>query len=79
MVKPSLSKGTGSAAPECGLFVWTDTWVRWNGKWQIAAAEDLIVPEESAKPLNYLTNRCVPPCTLAKSGGHRILVRPLCV
>ncbi len=52
MVKPPLSKGTspGSAAPECGPFVWTDTWVRRNGKWQIVAAEDLIVPEESAKP-----------------------------
>jgi hypothetical protein len=47
MVKPPLSKGTspGSAAPECGPFVWTDTWVRRNGKWQIVAAEHLIVPE----------------------------------
>jgi hypothetical protein len=28
-------------------FVWTDTWIRRNGKWQIVAAEDLIVPETS--------------------------------
>jgi hypothetical protein len=28
-----------------GRFVWTDTWIRRNGKWQIVAAEDLIVPE----------------------------------
>jgi ketosteroid isomerase-like protein len=28
---------------ERGRFVWTDTWVRRNGKWQIVAAEDLIV------------------------------------
>jgi len=25
-------------------FVWTDTWVLRNGKWQIVAAEDLIAP-----------------------------------
>ncbi|MDQ3821606.1 MAG: nuclear transport factor 2 family protein [Acidobacteriota bacterium] len=31
---------------ERGRFVWTDTWVRRNGRWQIVAAEDLI-----AKPL----------------------------
>jgi hypothetical protein len=35
---------------ERGRFVWTDTWVRRNGKWQIVAAEDLITLEESAKP-----------------------------
>jgi Domain of unknown function (DUF4440) len=28
-----------------GRFVWTDTWIRRNGKWQIVAAEDLIVTE----------------------------------
>jgi ketosteroid isomerase-like protein len=31
--------------PLRGRFVWTDTWVRRNGKWQIVAAEDLIAPE----------------------------------
>jgi hypothetical protein len=35
---------------ERGRFVWTDTWVRRNGKWQIVAAEDLIAPEQPAKP-----------------------------
>ena len=29
---------------ETGRFVWTDTWVLRNGKWQIVAAEDLIPP-----------------------------------
>ena len=29
-----------------GRFVWTDTWVRRNGRWQIVAAEDLIAPAE---------------------------------
>jgi ketosteroid isomerase-like protein len=29
-----------------GRFVWTDTWVRRNGRWQIVAAEDLIAPEQ---------------------------------
>jgi ketosteroid isomerase-like protein len=33
-----------------GRFVWTDTWLRCDGKWQIAAAEDLIAPEPSASP-----------------------------
>ena len=28
-----------------GRFVWTDTWLRRNGKWQIVAAEDLTVQE----------------------------------
>ena len=32
---------------ERGRFVWTDTWVRRNGHWQIVAAEDLIAPEKS--------------------------------
>jgi hypothetical protein len=35
---------------ERGRFVWTDTWVHRNGKWQIVAAEDLIAPEQQAKP-----------------------------
>jgi ketosteroid isomerase-like protein len=30
---------------ERGRFVWTDTWTRRNGRWQIVAAEDLIAPE----------------------------------
>lgn len=30
--------------PKHGRFVWTDTWLKRNGKWQIVAAEDLIVP-----------------------------------
>jgi hypothetical protein len=25
-----------------GKFVWTDTWIRRGGKWQIVAAEDLV-------------------------------------
>jgi len=25
-----------------GKFVWTDTWIKRNGKWQIVAAEDLV-------------------------------------
>jgi hypothetical protein len=28
-----------------GRFVWTDTWLKRNGEWQIVAAEDLIPPE----------------------------------
>jgi hypothetical protein len=32
---------------ERARFVWTDTWVRRNGRWQIVAAEDLIAPEKS--------------------------------
>jgi ketosteroid isomerase-like protein len=39
-----------SGDPPRGRFVWTDTWVRRNGKWQIVAAEDLIAPEQPAKP-----------------------------
>ncbi|QWT22181.1 nuclear transport factor 2 family protein [Bacillus sp. NP157] len=34
-----------------GRFVWTDTWLLRDGKWEIAAAEDLIAPEPgNAKP-----------------------------
>ena len=32
---------------ERGRFVWTDTWLQRNGRWQIIAAEDLIAPEEA--------------------------------
>ena len=35
---------------EHGRFVWTDTWLRRNGRWQIVAAEDLIAPEKSDSP-----------------------------
>jgi ketosteroid isomerase-like protein len=31
--------------PLHGRFVWTDTWLMRNGKWQIVAAEDLTVAE----------------------------------
>ena len=34
---------------ERGRFVWTDTWLRLNGRWQIVAAEDLIAPEQLIK------------------------------
>jgi ketosteroid isomerase-like protein len=30
---------------ERGRFVWTDTWLQRDGRWQIVAAEDLIAPE----------------------------------
>ena len=32
---------------ERGRFVWTDTWIRRNGRWQIVAAEDLTVSENA--------------------------------
>ena len=32
---------------ERGRFVWTDTWLQRNGRWQIVAAEDLIAPEKA--------------------------------
>ena len=32
---------------ERGRFVWTDTWLKRNDRWQIVAAEDLIAPEKS--------------------------------
>ena len=32
---------------ERGRFVWTDTWLQRDGRWQIVAAEDLIAPEKS--------------------------------
>jgi hypothetical protein len=39
----SWERRTGT--PKRGSFVWTDTWIRRNGKWQIVAAEDLIASE----------------------------------
>lgn len=41
----SWVRRTGS--PPRGRFVWTDTWIRRNGKWQVVASEDLIAPEPS--------------------------------
>jgi ketosteroid isomerase-like protein len=39
-----------TVTPLRGRFVWTDTWLHRNGKWQIVASEDLIVPEPAQKP-----------------------------
>ena len=36
---------------ERGRFVWTDTWIHRNGRWQIVAAEDLIAAPLPAKNL----------------------------
>ena len=36
-------------APKRGSYVWTDTWVKRNGKWQVVAAEDLEVPAIEAR------------------------------
>ena len=33
-----------SGTPKRGTYVWTDTWVRRNDKWQIVAAEDVTRP-----------------------------------
>ncbi|MGD9502873.1 MAG: nuclear transport factor 2 family protein [Methyloceanibacter sp.] len=41
-----------TGTPLRGRFVWTDTWVLRNGKWQIVASEDLIVPEPAQNPAN---------------------------
>jgi ketosteroid isomerase-like protein len=38
-----------SGDPKKGSYVWTDTWVKRNGKWQIVAAEDLLAPESVKK------------------------------
>jgi len=32
---------------ERGRFVWTDTWIHRNGRWEIVAAEDLTVSENA--------------------------------
>ena len=34
---------------ERGRFVWTDTWILRNGRWQIVAAEDLVPPAKPEK------------------------------
>jgi ketosteroid isomerase-like protein len=41
-----------TVTPLTGRFVWTDTWIRRNDKWQIVASEDLIIPELAQKPRN---------------------------
>jgi hypothetical protein len=43
----SWERRTGE--PRYGRFVWTDTWIRRDGRWQIVAAEDLIVAESAPK------------------------------
>jgi ketosteroid isomerase-like protein len=39
-----------TGTPLRARFVWTDTWILRNGKWQIVASEDLIAPEPAQKP-----------------------------
>lgn len=29
-----------------GRFIWTDTWVRRNGRWQVVASQDTVIPVE---------------------------------
>jgi ketosteroid isomerase-like protein len=41
-----------TGTPLRARFVWTDTWILRNGKWQIVASEDLIAPEPAQKPAN---------------------------
>ena len=41
-----------TGTPLRARFVWADTWILRNGKWQIVASEDLIVPEPAQKPAN---------------------------
>ena len=36
-----------NGSPRKGRLVWTDTWIRRNGAWQLVAAEDVIVPDAS--------------------------------
>jgi ketosteroid isomerase-like protein len=36
-----------SSTQRTGRFVWTDTWIRRDGRWQIVAAEDLIPTQAS--------------------------------
>ena len=33
-----------------GRFIWTDTWLRRNGQWQIIASQDTSVADEAAAP-----------------------------
>jgi len=35
-----------SGTPLKGHYVWTDTWVKRNGKWQIVAAQDLLLAND---------------------------------
>lgn len=34
-----------NGSPKKGRYIWTDTWIRRNGAWQLVAAEDVIVPD----------------------------------
>jgi Domain of unknown function (DUF4440) len=34
-----------------GKFVWTDTWIRRDGRWQIVAAEDVVADEDPVSPV----------------------------
>ncbi len=43
----SWERRTGT--PLDGKFVWTDAWIKRNGKWRIVASEDLIVSEDPVK------------------------------
>jgi ketosteroid isomerase-like protein len=36
--------------PRRGRYVWTDTWVRRDGRWQVVAAEDITLPEPAPSP-----------------------------
>jgi len=53
-----------------GRFIWTDTWLRRNGQWQIVAPEDVSVPIKKQIPSESAAFQCTPlagfhePCSL---------------
>ena len=36
-----------TGTPLSGRYVWTDTWIKRNGRWQVVASEDLIVADSA--------------------------------
>jgi uncharacterized protein (TIGR02246 family) len=42
-----------SGDPSTARFVWTDTWVYRNNRWQIVAAEDLVAPVTASSPAGF--------------------------
>jgi len=49
VVQGSESWEARSGKPRHGRFIWTDTWIKRKGKWQVVAAEDVSVSEDPAQ------------------------------
>src|SRR6185503_17963347 len=69
----SRVKTSKDAKDEVETLIWTDTWLKRNGRWQIIAAEDLIPAPQPGVCRGRPTRRHAAPITTRAVASDRIL------